>query len=260
MAITTYDGLISRANSATLGGYTLSQPLWGEANTNTDAALSGNNQSMQRLGWSKALPGSLPSGVTSYILTRISLLSSAAAPYMVAKMVNLGSLDISGASGTFTDGSQMPTVTELGTSRQIPGAIWMEVTTALNATPGGITVTYKDQDNNTAETTGNQNLTASSRVRTGGWIVLNTGDTGAIDITAAARSSGTTPTGVLQFWGIIPICLISMVSASTTYTENLVTGAFNPVRFAAGESLGVWSWSVTTARAVLGDCFFIGDS
>lgn len=257
MSLTRFDQFV--ANIA--AGYWASQPIYGDQQSSTSALLSG--LSCYRVGVTKTLPSPLPTGVLSYIPTRISINMTGltAAQPLIAKVVNLGSIDISGASGTFTDGSAMPTITECGVSRITSGIVIAEVTTALSATPGSLTITYKDQDNNTAETTTAQSLTGSAPVGDCGFIVLNTGDTGVTDITAATRSSGSSPTGVIRFWGIIPLAMINIptASAGAGNMDNLLTGSFNPYRLGAGDTIKQFSIN-TSAHSVMGDIFFVGET
>ena len=221
---------------------------------------SSNLQSCQRVGYTKALPA-LDTGVSGYFVSEARLLFSASnGTYMVAKLINLGSLDISGASGTFTDGSAMPTVTELGVSRQIYSGVLIEVTTTLNATPGAFTITYVDQDGNGAETTTSRNLGASAAAYSVGFAILNDNDIGVQDITAAARSAGTTPTGVIQFWGVIPIQMGVQMSLGTVTGEGCFAPGFNMPKLGATDQIGVFGWNVTNARGIVGDIYYIGDS
>lgn len=222
----------------------------------TATALTGQQITLNRIGLVQTME-SLPTGVTSYKLTGGSLLTSTASSFILAECVNLGSLDIS--TNVFTDGSTMPTKTEGNTSRTIDGMVFMEVTTALNATPGTITITYVDQNGNAAETTASQTLTASAAVGTVAMFPLNTPDTGVRDITAALRSAGTTPTGVVRFWGIIPIHIFSNQSIVTSETFNDLTGTPAPVTLSASSALHLFS-TVTTAKGVLSSLFFMGDS
>lgn len=255
MPLTTYNQFIERISN----GYYLQQPLWSEQQT--ILVVSGSNLlTMQRLGRSKALPDPLPTGVTKYIITRVSVVSSIVAPsFLCGQLINLGSLDIS--TPTFTDGVAMPTQTELGNSNATYSPVLLEVTTALNATPGNMTVTYVDQNGNSAETTASFALGASAPITSGGWVHLNTGDVGVQDITTATRTAGTTPTGVVQFWGILPLCLMLASPATTTsLQENLLTGAFNPLRFGVGVDIGGFIIGNSAAKAMFGELFIVGDT
>jgi hypothetical protein len=177
---------------------------------------------------------------------------------LVAELINLGSLNIS--TNVFTDGSAMPTRTELNASNATASPIIAEITTALNATPGNVTVTYVDQDGNTAEATTAQALPVSGPIHDAGYIALNGQDWGARDITTATRTGGTTPTGTVKFWGLLPLALISSTPvAQQAVKANLLTGDFNLSRLGAGATIGVFSNSSAT-RAMLGDVYFIGDS
>lgn len=252
MSLQTYNDFINRVG----GNFTLEEPIYGDLSVGTTTtALGGINGTYQLNGYSRTLP-TLPSGVTAYIPTRVSLIGSATYAYMLCKAINMGSLDL--ATPTFTDGAAFPTVTELGVSRQTSGAIFMEVTTALNSAPGSITVTYVDQDGNTAETTTAQALAASSVTGSAGWILLNSPDWGVRDITTATRTGGTTPTGVVKFWGLIPIAFLTSVSGFDF--RNLLTHSFNPIRLGAGDNIRLFGWSGNPGKTVLGDIFYIGDN
>lgn len=255
-AIRSFDDIIARVG----GGYWRQQPIWGEL-TATSVTFGGNQSSYSRIGWSQLMPGSLPTGVTGFICTSVAFASSTAGiNCIIAYLVNLGSLDISGP--TFTDGSTMPTVTECGVSRKLASSIMCEVTTALNATPGTVTVTYKDQDDNTAEANTAQTLPASAPVGSAGLISLNAGDWGAVDITTATRGAGTTPTGVIKFWGLIPVTMFmsANVNPAIPVSEDLISVA--PHLFNAGINyeIGVFGSNNAAAKALAGSVFFVGNS
>lgn len=255
-AIVAYDDIINRVG----GGFTLSQPFTDFIPATTANTL-GNGTSLQRLGVTKDTP-SLPSGVTAFMLTQVTasvgVSGGVLGTLMVAQLINLGSLNI--GTNVFTDGSAMPTVTELGSSRQVAGPVFVEVTTALTGTPGTLTITYQDQDGNASETTSAQTM-AASVVKSSGWIVLNSNDWGVIDISAAARSGGTSPAGVIKFWGIIPIGMIPLVNTTNMQgVENLLTASFNPIRLGAAATVGAFLLASTASVAMTGSLFFVGDS
>lgn len=260
--INSYNDIINRIG----GNFWLSQPIWGEHTATSTTTISTNDfaaLATVRIGDAKALPSGLPTGVSAYVPTRVAVTTSVASQtVLVCKMVNLGSIDISGASGTFTDGSVMPTVTELGVSRVTASPVMMEVTTALNATPGTLTITYTDQDGNSTETTAAHTLTASATVRSVGTMLLNTTDWGVQDITAAARAAGTTPTGVIKFWGIVPIAMLASGPglAGTPTLDNLITSGFSWLRLGSGDTYGCFAIGSNGAKAIVGDVFFVGDS
>ncbi|MBY0394928.1 MAG: hypothetical protein K2X91_00450, partial [Thermoleophilia bacterium] len=91
-------------------------------------------------------------------------------------------------------------------------------------------------------------------------IVLNSTDWGVIDITGAARTGGTTPTGVVKFWGIVaPIGMIPHgASNDMGYFENLLTSALSCRRLGAGAQLGIFI-NDSAAKSVTGSISFIGD-
>ncbi len=163
---------------------------------------------MSRMAAFRSLPGTLETGVTAYIPTEIFAHTSTnqGGGIIVGELINFGSLNIS--TNTFTDGSAMPTRTIFNTSTAMCSPIFMEVEVALNATPGTLVVTYVDQNGNTAEASTSHTLTASAIPGSTSTVVLNTTDWGARDVTNAVRSAGTTPTGTIRFWGIVPIAIV----------------------------------------------------
>lgn len=252
MALTTYDDLIEQVAANKCAWF----PLWGEAQSTT-VILGGNNQAMQAVGNMQLLP-SLGS-MTDFFPTSLYLVETFGfRQLMLAKVIDLGSLDISGASGTFTDGSAMPSEVELGNSAApVSGPVWIEVTTALNATPGAFTITYTDQDGNTGQTSVSQNLNVSGTVRSSGWVTLATGDVGVRDITAAARTGGTTPTGVVKFWGILPVCMVRSVAANLPRHKNLLSQSFFIHKMGASDRLKVFA-QFTNIGVYGGGIFFVG--
>lgn len=206
------------------------------------------------------MPSSLPSGVSGFIPTRFTVTSSnnLGAIYL-CRLVNLGSLNIS--TNTFTDGSAMPTVTELNTSRAMSGIVLIEVTTVLNATPGNLQITYVDQDGNTAESNTAQAFAASAAVGSIGVVTLNSGDTGVRDITNAQRTAGTTPTGVITLWGVIPLAIVHNVATGQGETVDLLTTRFAPQFWGTSDEVYALVGSVTAANTVChGVINFVGDS
>lgn len=252
MTVLSYDNIINRISNE----FVLTQPIFSTQETAT-AAFGLNTSAIHRAAFTKALP-SLPSGVTGYVASRIHVLGTVAGVEIIlGKLINLGSLDIS--SNVFTDGAQMPSVNELGVNRQIPSAIFVEVTTALNATPGSLNVTYVDQDGNAAETSTTQTLPPSGAVGSAGYINLNSPDFGAIDITGAARTGGTTPTGVLTFWGMIPICMNPISFSNSIAPEcNLLTDGFSFPIFGGGDVIGGFALGSTAVKGIMGNITFIG--
>ena len=250
MALETYNDYIRRFTS----GFYSNDPVWGEI-VSTSSLFGTTSIPYQRIGDFKTYP-SLPSGVTGYIPACMNLTYHGAGSHaIIAKLIDLGTLNTAGP--TFTDGNQMPTVTELGVSRQIPGTVMVEITAALNATPRNLSVTYVDQDNNTAETTSAVSLPASGVAGSMAALKLNGSDWGVLDITNATGSGGTTPSGTLKFWGVIPLGIVNMMQNVVDVCDFIGTGS-NPMVFDAGESLVIMAGG-TTAKNVMGSVFTIGD-
>jgi len=257
MAITLYNQYLSRTSS----NFDSQEHFYADIQTTT-VNLGGTVLAIQRAGSMVAMPNPLPTGVTAYIPTMVTGVSSLTTlTFLVGKLINLGSIDISGASGTFTAGNAMPTKTELGVSRQVWSPLIIEVTTGLNATPGTLTVTYKDQDGNAAEAASAVSLGASAPVFSSGIVPLNTGDIGVTQITNATRGAGTTPTGVVQFWGMSdPIALFPANPAlNGPAVANLMTSAFHPVRLGAGDQIGVFIIGSNATKSTFGFISFVGE-
>lgn len=258
MALTSHNDFVARISN----GYSKTDTI--KFRQAASVSVFGRNLLLTSfLGELRGVPGSLESGVTAYLPTSLDISGNAAGNvkgigYMVAKMTDLGSLNI--ATPAFTDGSSMGTRTEGNTTVNIASPVFMEVTSALNATPGTITVTYVDQDGNTAETTAAITPTASAVVESGGIVPLNAGDWGVRDITTATRTGGTTPSGVIKFWGVIPLDIITVVSDPARF--DFIYEGLSTIKLAAGEKLGViqLSGSTLTAGSWLGDVTYVGDN
>lgn len=255
---TTYEGLMARYAA----GYGRVQPIYGEQVAATTSATLGTVTQInwQRAGITRAMPSSLPSGVSGFIPTKVTFSSS---PNLLGvwlvKLIDLGSLNIS--TNVFTDGNSMPTVTEMNTSRVQSGAVIMEVTTALNATPGSITITYTDQDGNSGQTSTSQALGASAVVGSIGNLQLASGDYAIRDISSAARTGGTTPTGVVKFWGIVPITMAYSVAVGNGETVDLLTTSFAPQLLGTNDQMYVLVGTTTAANDVTqGIIHLVGDS
>lgn len=228
-----------------------------EIGATSTTVITGQLHPIQNLGVIATME-SLPSGVTSFKLVGGRLRASTTGLYVVAKMVDMGSLNI--ATPTFTDGSAMPTLTEGNASHATSSTVLMEVTTALNATPGSMTATYVDQDGNTAETTTSTVLTASAIAQSVGQLVLNGSDSGAQDITTATRTSGTTPSGVIKFWGVQSFACLNIQAIQQFDYFNLSTSDIPPIDLGAGDNLYLLHIGTATAKAVFGDLQFIGNT
>jgi hypothetical protein len=258
MAVSSYNDIIARIGS----GYAAKWPFYGEAQV-TVGLVGAGNTSIQKIAYARTMP-SLPTGVSQYLLTAVQGHHGVGVvrTTMVCEVIDLGSLNIAGP--TFTDGTTFPTRTELGSSRQTYGPIFAEVTTALNATPGSIAVTYVDQDGNTAETTSSTALpTSNNGIGTTGFILLNSGDIGAQDITTATRTGGTTPTGVIQFWGILPLCYAATSSTGAIFIQPMLTNGFMWARFGADAKIRIFETTggtTTAASSLAGVLDIVGDS
>jgi len=229
-----------------------------EVDTATSGTLMSAQQfqSIQKTPLIHKLPA-LPSGVTGYRLTGATVYSSVTATYQLVKLVNFGSLNI--ATPAFTAGVSMPTVTEAGVSRQISSPILAEVTTTLNATPGSITLNYVDQDGNASEAITAIAMTGNCIAKSCGFIVLNGTDSAARSISSVTRTGGTTPTGVVNFWGVVPYAFVTVVATSSMATVNLLTCNPAPPLLAADDELYLLTLGATGVRRLTGTLHFVGE-
>lgn len=256
-ALAAFDDFINRIG----GNFYLNQPIWGEIQSTTTAAIAGTGSGTgQRCGETKAMP-SLPTGVTGYIPTMVEIYNSAGqVGTLFCKAVNLGTFDIGNTTtGTFTDGSAMPTATILGTaSASLSSAVLVEVTTATSGTQTSVTVTYKNQAGTGSQTTSFTPVT-SAVARSVSSLSLGGTDWGVQDITAVARSASSGPTGVLKFWGIIPISYFACGTNVTTQ-DNLLSCGVNILRLAASDTLETFVFGSTATKNVTGRLYVVGDS
>lgn len=254
--VASYNDILNRIG----GNYHARNHIWGELQTANTALLNATYMKVARLGDVVALP-SLPSGVTGYIPTSIGYNGSTAAlPLLVAKVINLGSLDIN--TPTFTDGAAMPTQTVGNASLQLSSAVIAEVTTVISATPGSISITYKNQAGSGGQTSPSTALTAAATVGSCQYLPLAAADWGVMDITAATRTGGTTHTGVIKFWGLIPLGMINtgVNAGSGASFKNLLTHSFNFMNLGAADVIKCFRLNSATTAAGMGFIEYVGNS
>lgn len=136
------------------------------------------------------------------------------------------------STSTAIDASNRPD--RYQTSALAPGNfVSGEITTALSATAHNLTVTYVDQDGNTAEAAAAYAAPVSAvagRTPTvaGQWFVpLNAGDTGARYLTNIAQSTITSVTGVTTWFVGHPLALVPFPVANMPFIFDGINSAFN---------------------------------
>lgn len=224
--ITTIDGFVQRIAD----GFYQIDPRQNEFRT----APSSFGTFAWCVNWVWTIP-SMPSGVSAFIVTKAEIgTGPQVGSHLLCKRVLLGTLDIS--TNVFTDAGVMPSLTELGVSRQIPGPILVEYVTALGGTPGTLTLTYTDQDGNTAA---GGALTMPSGVAGSATVYpLSSPDWGAVDVTAAVRGGGAAPTGTVAIYGLYePLGSLTAYATSMWNPMSFLGADFNPVRLDAGDEL-----------------------
>jgi hypothetical protein len=139
----------------------------------------------------------------------------------------------------------------------------VEVTTPLSfGSTCTITVTYTDQDGNTGATTAAISLTTGWLLNQAGFIQLASGDSGLIDITGVTRGgTPTTPSGVITFWGVIPIAILGQPLASQPAVASVIGGGkFNLIPLGAGDTLTVFRIGSNSAGRTTGELLIVGDN
>lgn len=249
MALTSYDAYLSRFAQ----GY--SRRVHFNVESLAMTAGFGRNEGYGKV-WEYTIP-TLETGVTSYRPVSLTIMGSVASTrYILFKYIDMGSLNI--GTNAFTDGSAAPTITECNVSRAAPLGLMAEITTAFNATPGTQSVTYVDQDNNTAEASTSTNFGNSAAVGSMQWIIMNSGDYAVLDVTTASRTGGTTPSGVMRFIGVTPICSLTNPTAYTPASVNMLTLNSPPMKLVAGDKLMLVANDVS-AKSTMGSILFIGE-
>jgi hypothetical protein len=138
-----------------------------------------------------------------------------------------------------------------------------ECDTALNASPGNLTVTYVDQDGNASETTSNQALGASAPKGSAGLVLLNAGDIGVRSISNAQQNGGSSPTGTLKFYGVKPLGIMLCSIISQLSDLNLLTERVNVMQLDGtanvNDGVALWFISATAATgAITGTVTYVG--
>lgn len=231
--VTTYDGIINRISAGYGAG-----PYYTYSNVpaNLTQAWPTTTVQVRTLNSFITLP-SLPSGVSKYRPTFLTSVGNGTISNIFGKIIELGNLNIS--TNTYTTTATMPTRRELGTNAvQMWSPLLCVVTTVLNALPGTLNINYTDQGGSAGTTS--IALTASGSVGTACFANLATGDIGVQAVTNTTnRSGGTTPTGVITFYGILPLDVGVTNIASTGVGRNLITTNFAMLELGAGDKIGM---------------------
>lgn len=197
----------------------------------------------------------LPAGVDYVVPTfECTTPSASIGATMFAKLVNFGVM--AGTTWTGT-GATMGTVVEGGATNNVAGPVLCVVETGLGATGGNLTVTYVDQDGNTAEAGTAQALTNSALKGTAGYYSLNAPDWGARSVSTVTRSAGT---GNVRLYGVYPLAVHGINAASTMLsTRSPMTEVGQFSKLVAGDKIAIINGG-STASAFIGMIHFIGFS
>jgi hypothetical protein len=126
------------------------------------------------------------------------------------------------------------------------------VTTIRAANANQITLTYKDQDNNTAEAAAAIAMVSAGAVgrpATGGgqgvWAIpLNSGDTGVYEITNVNYNTATS-TGVIEWVHGYPLAILPAYTANLGYLLDGINSAFNLVQIQTDACLAFFEFAKT---------------
>ena len=169
-------------------------------------------------------------GDTQHI-TNVTIQASAVSSLMLVDRLWDMTYNHATATSTNVDSSNRPD--RYQTAALAPGNfISGEITSALSATAHNLTVTYVDQDGNTAEAAAAYAAPVSAvagRTPTvaGQWFVpLNAGDTGARYITNVSQSTITSVTGTTTWWIAHPLCLVPIPIANVPFIYDGINSAF----------------------------------
>lgn len=193
-------------------------------------------------------------GDTTHI-TNITVQASAVSSLLLFDCLWDMTYNHASSTSTAVDAANRPT--RYQTSALAPGNfISGEITTALSATAHNLTVTYVDQDNNTAEAAATYAAPVSAVVgRTptvaGQWFVpLNAGDTGARYITNIAQSTITSVTGVTTWFVGRPLALVPIPIANLPVIFDGINSAFSLERVYDSACLSFMTPAVATAGTI----------
>lgn len=243
-----YNDLIKRASD----GYFFSQPFYFENQANM-VQIGNGSFTLNKLGFTAVLP-TLPSGVNSYKLVGAEVYANSNYGVHICKQVLLGTLNL--ATNVFTDGGTMP----INNGIQLWSTMIIEALTPLNATPGNITITFNDR-NGASLSSGAIALGASATIGACGVIPAPGANVGVTDVTAAVQSGGTTPSGTIGIYGLIPLgtCYSRTGTANPSVVNNQ-THAFNHYPLGAGDKIGIFRVGSNVAMSAFGRLIFMGDT
>lgn len=220
-----------------------------QSGTTTAATATSGYVTMQKYPGGFTVPAPT-SPVTGFYCSRLKMVGEdALTTLMAAYATNLGSINMN--TGTFTDGSAMPTRTVKGSSVTTSGQMVVAVvTTAVTATTPLVTITYTDQDGNTGNSAA-MTLPTSPALNSvfNVYPHLATGDTGIRDITAVTKSAGTA--GVITFYGLHIINVSPIQSSAAINRYPHVARGIVPWVCSGGDNIQFYRTGATTTSDIL---------
>jgi hypothetical protein len=215
---------------------------------------SGTGRACTRTTTGALIQANATAGDTLHLTTWTGL-ASAISSLMLADRLWDMTYNHATATTTAVDGVNRPT--RYQTAVLAPGNfISGEITTALSATAHNLTVTYVDQDGNTAEAAAAYAAPVSAVVGrsptvAGQWFVpLNSPDTGARYITNIAQSTITSVTGVTSWFIAHPLALMPNPVANVPFVLDGINSAFNLQRIYDDACLFFYTPMIATAGSI----------
>ena len=229
------------------------QSLWNvganpAAGANASAAAAGTSYDNTTAGGLKQTD---PSGSDTLHLTTWVGQSTVSGNLLLYDRIRAWSVSEATASNAIT-GTQTRYNGAAGTLTYPGGSfVTSRVTTVRAANTNTVQMTYKDQDNNTAEAntaTAMVSAAAVGRPCTGGgqgaWaLALNSADTGVYEVTNITYSA--TSTGVSEFEHGYPLAILPMPVANVGFVLDGINSAFNLVQVQTDACLALFEFSKT---------------
>lgn len=189
-------------------------------------------------------------------LIGMDILASAVSSLMLVDRIWDMTYNHASSTSTAINASNRPARYDGTTGSAYGNFVAGEITTALSATAHNLTVTYVDQDGNTAEAAAAYAAPVSAvagRPPTvaGQWFVpLNSTDSGARYLTNIAQSTTASVTGVTTWWIAHPLAFIPQPVANVPFHYDGIYSAFNLERIYDDACLAFYTPMIATTGSI----------
>lgn len=187
-------------------------------------------------------------------ITNITATASAISSFMLVDRLWDMTYNHATALSTAVDANNRPT--RYQTAGTAPGNFVASEVTTAGTTAHTMTLTYVDQDNNTAEANTAESVDATAvagrhKGVAGSWFwTLNAGDTGARYLTTVAQSTITSVTGITNIWIGHPLCFVPIPIANVPFIFDGINSAFNLTRIYDDACLTFYTPRVVSAATI----------